>query len=356
MMQRSACRTVLVVDDSPMMRRLIGSIVERTAGLSLAGTAASAEEGWEQHSALRPGAVVLDMELPGRHGFQLLERIMRQAPCPVIMVSARGDSVADATLKALELGALDFVDKPNAGSQTMESFTAQLTGLLLGSEPRGGRHAAPAAAPAALHASRLAHPQPVLLVIGASTGGVAALSRLMHGLRGYPLPILVTQHMPPGYTARLAIGLAEASGMRAAEARHGDRIESGAIRIAPGGAHLAVIRDSTGMRCLVETKAAVSGHMPSVDVLFQSAADAVGAPAIGVLLTGMGRDGAQGLMAMRKAGARTICQDEASCVVYGMPRAAVELGAAEAVLPLDDIARRLFDLAARDTYRPQLRA
>jgi two-component system, chemotaxis family, protein-glutamate methylesterase/glutaminase len=358
MAHSAASRSVLIVDDSSMMRRLIASIIERTPGLSVAGNAASAEEGWDQHCALHPDSVVLDMELPGRHGFALLERIMRQAPCPVVMVSARGDSFADSTVRALELGALDFVDKPNAGDQTLESFSAKLTSLLLGARPRASAILAEMARSSLhspSHRSALAV-TPTLLAIGASTGGVAALTQLMRGMKGYRLPIVVTQHMPPGYTARLAIGLSEASGLKSREARHGDKLEAGTILIAPGGAHLAIQRDSNGYHCSVTEGELVTGHRPSVDVLFQSVAETAGAAAIGTLLTGMGRDGAKGLLAMRQAGARTLCQDEATCVVFGMPKAAIDLGAAEAILPLGDIARRLFDLSSKDAPRQLLRA
>ncbi len=350
-------RSVLIVDDSSMMRRLMASIIERAPGLRVAGSAASAEEGWELFVSGKPDAVLLDMELPGRSGFALLERIMRQSPCPVVMVSARGASVADAAIKALELGAIDFVDKPNAGSQTLESFSAAVLRLL--SPPgRSEPPRPPVMLPHRLEPSphRPTIGAPAIVAIGASTGGVPALAVLAKGLRGFRTPVVITQHMPPGYTARLAIGLAEASGLAAREARHGDRPQPGLILIAPGGAHLSVVRDGLGAKCVVEAGPLVSGHMPSVDVLFDSVAAQFGPGAIGVLLTGMGRDGANGLLALRKAGARTICQDEATSVVYGMPRAAVELGAAEAVLPLGEIARRLCDLSGRETARILQRA
>jgi two-component system, chemotaxis family, protein-glutamate methylesterase/glutaminase len=194
------------------------------------------------------------------------------------------------------------------------------------------------------------------IAIGASTGGVPALTTLMRGLRDFRLPILITQHMPAGYTARLALTLSEVSGLKAHEAVPGERLERGTILVAPGGRHLAVTRDGLGYVCHLTNSALVSGHRPSVDVLFQSVAIAAGPSAVGVLLTGMGRDGAAGLLAMRKTGARTICQDEASCVVFGMPRSAIELGAAESVLPLDSIAPRLREMSQISAPRSLLRA
>jgi two-component system, chemotaxis family, protein-glutamate methylesterase/glutaminase len=349
-------RTVLIVDDSAMMRRLVTTVLAREPGLTVCGTASSAEEGWEHYMALRPDAVVLDMELPGRHGFALLERIMRQSPCPVVMISSQGDHVADAAVRSLELGAIDFVDKPNAGTQTIDSFSERLIGLLLGS--LGKQTAKPArsvdhsAAPARARAMAATS----LIAIGASTGGVPALTTLMRGLRGFRLPILITQHMPAGYTARLALTLSEASGLKAREAVQGGRLEPGTILVAPGGRHLALTRDSLGFCCQLTDQAPVSGHRPSVDLLFQSVANVAGASAAGVLLTGMGSDGAAGLLAMHKVGSRTICQDEASCVVFGMPRSAIELGAADAILPLDSIAPRLREMSHGGAPRPLLRA
>jgi two-component system, chemotaxis family, protein-glutamate methylesterase/glutaminase len=267
-------------------------------------------------------------------------------PRPVVMVSARNESGSDSARLAIELGAIDFIEKPNAGSQTMESFAEALTQCLLGRAGSNGRQPVGAAARAPRRGPEGRH-QPTLLVVGASTGGVQALGRLMQGMAGFPLPIVVTQHMPAGFTDRLAYSLSQASRLPAGEASHGDRLRPGRIVIAPGGHHLMIGRDAGGLFCILSDDDPVSGHRPSVDRLFQSSAEALGANAIGVLLTGMGRDGADGLRALHDAGAYTICQDEATCVVFGMPRAAIEQGAADEVLPLHHIAGRLMQLCAR---------
>jgi two-component system, chemotaxis family, protein-glutamate methylesterase/glutaminase len=348
-MSAQMAHSVLVVDDSAMMRRLVASIIERMSGFVMSGAAGTAEEGWDHLVQHDPESIILDMELPGRNGLALLERVMRQKPRRVVMISGRADRESEAVQMAHALGAVDFVEKPNGGQQTLDSFAAQLAALL-----------APHPSPACpiekqIMRNRMPHGFPQVLAIGASTGGVEALMQVMRGMAHFPLPIVITQHIPAGFAARLATGFSLASGLEACEARDGQVLKQGLIIVAPGGRHLSIRRDGNALRCVLGDGIPVSGHRPSVDVLFQSVCVAAGGQALGVLLTGMGRDGAEGLLAMREAGAITLCQNEATCVVFGMPKAAIALDAADMVLPLHDIAPRLHELVNTST-RHLLRA
>jgi two-component system, chemotaxis family, protein-glutamate methylesterase/glutaminase len=347
-MSAQPIHSVLVVDDSALMRRLVSSIIERLPGFSMSGEAGTAEAGWDHLATHEPDSIILDMELPGRNGLALLERVMRQKPRRVVMISGRADPDSEIVQKARALGAVDFVEKPNAGEQTLDSFSARLIALLAHQTSNARPNEKPIAR------QRVQSGAPQLLAIGASTGGVEALTQVMRGMGRFPLPIVITQHIPPGFAGRLAAGFSLASGLDACEARDGQPLKSGLIMVAPGGRHLSVKRDGGVLRCVLGDEAPVSGHRPSVDVLFNSVSEATGGQALGVLLTGMGRDGAKGLLTLRQAGATTLCQDQASCVVFGMPKAAIALNAADLILPLHAIAPRLHDLA-HSPSRPLLR-
>ncbi len=333
---------LLVVDDSPAMQQLFGLLLQGEASLSIAGMAGSAEEGWGLFVQLKPDVVVLDLELPGRPGMDLLRRIMKERPTPVVIVSANGGEGSAATVTALSAGAVAFIEKPNAADISVETFRDDLIETLKAAgaaaqplarvaprlDPAG---AAPAAAPAGLKRDRI-------IAIGASTGGVAAVQRVLAGLAGLPLPILVTQHMPAGYTRRFAERLAQSTAFQAKEAEDGDVLAPGLVLVAPGDRHLMFTRRDDTLVCRLDDGPPVSGHRPSVDVMFRSLAGVAGDRAIAAVLTGMGRDGADGLMALRKAGARTIVESEETAVVYGMPKAALETGGADQALALPAIA------------------
>jgi len=358
---------VLVVDDSVLMQKLMTQIIDAAPGFKVIGVAGSAEEGWDAIQELRPDVVTLDLELPGRHGLKLLARVLKQDPLPVLIVSAFGGPGADNTIQALELGAIDFIEKPDGTTNTLEGFMKHLVGALqraassrrMFAAARQPASLAPArAATSAASFKTAASParsgsRASLIAIGASTGGVPAVQVVMRDLAHLRLPIVVVQHMPPGYTAKFAARLATATGLDCKEAADGDKLKPGMAVVAPGGVRHLEIEERRGeFICVLRDGPLVSGHAPSVDVMFHSVARSIGQNAIGILLTGMGRDGAEGLLAIRKAGGETLIQNGETCVVNGMPKAAYELGATERVLPLDQIGAAVSHLVGE---RPHLR-
>ncbi|MBX9909980.1 MAG: chemotaxis-specific protein-glutamate methyltransferase CheB [Beijerinckiaceae bacterium] len=348
---------VLVVDDSLLMQKLMTQIINSAPGFQVIGVAGSAEEGWDAIQALRPDILTLDLELPGRHGLKLLARVLKQDPLPVLIVSAFGGPGADNTIQALELGAIDFIEKPDGSTNTLDGFMKHLVAALArASSSRrmfaAAREAAPARPVMAREPSRGAG-RASLIAIGASTGGVPAVQVVMRDLAHLRIPIVVVQHMPAGYTAKFAARLATATGLDVREAADGDRLKPGMGVVAPGGPRHLEIEERRGeFICNLREGPLVSGHSPSVDVMFHSVARSLGSHAVGILLTGMGRDGADGLLAMRKAGAETLIQSGETCVVNGMPKAAFEIGAADRVVALDQIGAAVGNLIGE---RPHLR-
>lgn len=355
---------VLVVDDSILMQKLMTQIVNSTPGFQVIGVAGSAEEGWDAIQDLRPDILTLDMELPGRHGLKLLARVLKQDPLPVLIVSAFGGPGADNTIQALELGAIDFIEKPDGATHTLEGFMKHVAAALQRASASRRLMAAakemvtqqrPQSAPVRPVAVHMPanHGKVALIAIGASTGGVPAVQTVMRDAAHLRLPIAVVQHMPAGYTAKFAARLSAATGLDVREAADGERLRPGMAVVAPGGLkHLEIEERRGELICHLKDAPPVSGHCPSVDVMFHAVARSLGAHAIGVLLTGMGRDGADGLLAMRKAGAATLIQSGETCVVNGMPKAAFELGAADRVVPLDQIGGAIAGLLGE---RPQQR-
>ena len=313
---------VLVVDDSPTMRQLVTRALQSDPGITVAGSAASALEARELIKQLNPDVMTLDVEMPEMDGISFLERVMRLRPMPVVMVSTLTAQGTETAVSALALGAVDCVVKPSAANP--DSFdelpakvkiAAKVKRRLPEQEPAPGFRGT-------------YKPDNKVIAIGSSTGGVEALIAVLSRFPPNCAPTLITQHMPPVFTRNLAQRLDRMCAPQVLEATHGALLKSGTVYLAPGGdMHLEV--SSGGQACVLKAGGPVNGHCPSVDRLFTSIARNVGARAVGAILTGMGRDGAQGLLDMRRAGARTFAQDEASSVVYGMPRAAVELGAAE---------------------------
>ncbi|SFI11835.1 chemotaxis-specific protein-glutamate methyltransferase CheB [Albimonas pacifica] len=367
----------VVVDDSRLMRGIIKAALEAEGDVETVGLAGNVAEGRRLIKETDPDVVTLDVEMPGMNGLEFLEKIMTLRPTPVVMVSTLTAAGADATLAALSIGAVDVVRKPN-GPDPMGAFGRELrdkvrmaaraqvrrTGLrpppapaMRPAEPPPAQPRRIAAAPLdpvpptpAPAASPPAEPSPggwkrALIAIGSSTGGVGAIAELIEGLPPDLPPVVITQHMPEGYTARFARRLCEKYGRDVAEARDGEGLRAGMVRIAPGARHLEIQAASGRLATRLGGSETVSGHCPSVDVLFGSVARAAGPSAVGVILTGMGRDGAAGLRAMRGAGAATLGQSERTCVVYGMPRAARDLGAVEEEHDLDRLAARIVDFA-----------
>ena len=334
---------VLVVDDSATMRSLITAALNRDPGIEVVGAAGDPFEARGMIKALNPDVVTLDIEMPNMNGIEFLEKIMRLRPMPVVMVSTLTQAGAEMTLRALELGAVDCVAKPADALGTQDALAEIVVKVKIAARAsvRTKADMAPASARKAGYM-----PSGDVVAIGSSTGGVEALLQILTLFPENCPPTVITQHMPATFTASFAARLDRASGAKVQEATDGALLEPGKVYVAPGGAtHLEVVR-SAGLRCRLVAGDPVSGHRPSVDVLFNSVANAVGDKAVGAILTGMGRDGAQGLLALRKAGAKTLGQDEQSCVVYGMPRSAFEIGAVEKQVSLSSMGQSILDLAS----------
>ncbi|MGE7370772.1 protein-glutamate O-methylesterase CheB [Neorhizobium sp. NPDC001467] len=332
---------VLVVDDSPTMRGLITAVLNSDPDVSVIGQAGDAMEARAAIKELNPDVVTLDVEMPNMNGLEFLDKIMRLRPMPVIMVSAMTHHGANATLAALEIGAFDCVGKPAPGDVRPFGDLADKVKAAARSTLR--RSAAPAAAVTPTTEYKVGRK---VVAIGSSTGGVEALITVLQNFPKNCPPTVITQHMPSTFTKSFAERLNRICAPVVQEATDGARLEIGKIYLAPGGdRHLQVVNPSAPVCRLVE-RDPVNGHRPSVDVLFDSVAELAGRNAVGVILTGMGRDGASGLLKMRQAGARTVGQNEKTCVVYGMPRVAYEIGAVETQLPLSSIGEEVLKLTA----------
>jgi len=334
---------VLVVDDSALIRQLISSLLSADPEIEVVGTAGDPLIARDRIKALNPDVVTLDVEMPNMDGITFLRKIMTLRPMPVIMISTLTQAGADVTLEALEIGAVDFIAKPSSdAAHALPALAAELQAKVKAAARTRIRPRVAAPAPAPKRA-RSVRTNGRIIAIGASTGGVEALKVVLMHLPADCPPILVTQHMPPRFTAAFAQRLNRECPMTVTEATHNDVIESGHVYIAPGSHHLEIVKNGLEYRCSLSDGAAVTGHRPSVDVLFKSMARWVGRSAIGVILTGMGKDGADGMLEMRNAGARTIGQDEASSLIYGMPHVAFERGGVMRQCALSNIADAILD-------------
>jgi two-component system chemotaxis response regulator CheB len=346
---------VVVVDDSALVRSILTEIINRQTDMECIGAAADPLVAREMIRNLNPDVITLDVEMPKMDGLDFLSRLMRLRPMPVVMVSTLTERGAEVTMKALELGAVDFVAKPKIGVADGIRLLAQdiTDKIRIASKARIHRsHAAPASAsaPGTAPAPR---PAPMaslgrlstekIIFIGASTGGTEATKDVLINLPADCPAVVITQHMPPGFTRSYAARLDGLCRIRVKEAQDGERVLPGHGYIAPGGMHLSVERSGANYIARVQDGEPVNRHKPSVEVLFNSAARVVGPNALGIMLTGMGADGAKAMKAMKDAGAYNLVQDEASCVVFGMPREAINAGAADEVLPLNQIAPRLLE-------------
>ena len=341
---------VVVVDDSALVRGLLAEIIDRQPDMCCVGAASDPLVAREMIRNLNPDVITLDIEMPRMDGIDFLSRLMRLRPMPVVMVSTLTERGADVTLKALELGAVDFVAKPKIGvADGLRQLGADITDKIrtaacarvhrLHTAPAATAGASPAAAPVSL--GRLSTEK--IIFIGASTGGTEATREVLVQLPADAPAVMITQHMPPGFTKSYAARLDGLCRISVAEARDGERVLPGHAYIAPGGHHLSVERSGANYIARVQDGDPVNRHKPSVEVLFNSAARVVGRNALAVMLTGMGADGAKAMKAMKDAGSWNLVQDEASCVVFGMPREAIAHGAAHEVLPLAQIAPRLME-------------
>lgn len=339
----SAPARVLVVDDSPTMRGLITAVLSSDPEVNVIGQAGDALEAREAIKRLNPDVLTLDIEMPNMNGLDFLEKIMTLRPMPVIMVSTMTHRGAEATLAALEIGAFDCVGKPAPGDTRPFGDLAEKVKAAARAQRRSVNTSAPVAPPPSVADFRVGRK---IVAIGSSTGGVEALIAVLQKFPANCPPTVITQHMPPTFTKSFAERLNRLCAPVVQEATDGARLEIGKIYLAPGGERHLQVSNASAPCCRLIERDPVNGHRPSVDVLFDSVAELAGRNAVGVILTGMGRDGAAGLLKMRHAGARTLGQNEKTCVVYGMPRVAHELGAVEQQLPLTAIGEEILKMTA----------
>ncbi len=343
---------VLCVDDSALVRSLMVEIINGHPDMEVVATAPDplvARELIKQHN---PDVLTLDVEMPRMDGLDFLDRLMRLRPMPVVMVSSLTERGSEVTLKALELGAVDFVTKPKLGLRDglMEysDLIADKIRAAAASRPRQAMRQRP-------RQRMLTRPFSTtekLVMIGASTGGTEAIRQVLEPLPPNSPAIMITQHMPAGFTKSFVQRLDNLCAVQVHEAEDGQRVLPGHVYLAPGGvAHMKLARSGANYIVQLDYGEPVNRHRPSVDVLFHSAAEVAGRNAVGVLLTGMGKDGAQGMLAMKQAGAITFAQDEASCVVFGMPREALHIGAADEAVPLSEISERILAAAGTTNQR-----
>ena len=335
---------VLIIDDSALVRQILTEILTRDGQLEVVGSAMDPCVAQEKILRLRPDVITLDVEMPRMDGLTFLEKLMRAHPMPVVMVSSLTERGCETTLRALELGAVDFVTKPKLdistgvmrqASEIVEKVKAAAGARL---RPRRVPQARPQRAALEAPIARTLRTTHHIVALGASTGGTEALREVLCTVPADAPGMVIVQHMPEKFTASFAARLNTLSRMEIREARDGDRVLPGHALLAPGDRHMELVRSGAEYRVRVFMADAVNHHRPSVDVLFHSCASNAGANAIGMIFTGMGDDGARGLLAMRQAGSHTYAQDEATCVVFGMPKEAIAMGAAEKVLPLDRMA------------------
>ncbi|NYT78289.1 chemotaxis response regulator protein-glutamate methylesterase [Alcaligenaceae bacterium] len=341
---------VLCVDDSALVRGVMAEIINSQADMEVVAVAPDPLVARELIKRHNPDVLTLDVEMPHMDGLDFLERLMRLRPMPVLMVSSLTDRNSDVTLRALELGAVDFLTKPRLGLRDGLLDYAEL----IADKIRAAAHSRPRyrASGGRKPARRLTRPFSTtekLVLIGASTGGTEAIRQVLEPMPANSPAIMITQHMPAGFTRSFVQRLDRLCAVQVHEAEDGQRVLPGHVYLAPGGvAHMKLARSGANYVVRLEPSEPVNRHRPSVDVLFHSAAQVAANNAVGVLLTGMGKDGAQGLLAMKQAGAVTIAQDEASCVVFGMPREALLIGAADCGVPLSEISEHI--LASAGAY------
>ena len=351
---------VLVIDDSALVRRILCDVLSGDPAIEVVGTAGDAHIAREKIKKFNPDVLTLDVEMPKMDGLTFLANLMRLRPMPVVMVSSLTERGADITFDALAMGAVDYLPKPRIDiAATLQDYGDELIAKIktaAGANVRAldsrrvatlrSRPMVSSAATGEVPQARPMRSTDRIVAIGASTGGTEAIKEVLCNLPPDCPGMLITQHIPPAFSASFARRMNDVSPLTVCEAQDGQQVLAGHVYIAPGDYHLRLVRDGARYVCQVTQDAPVNRHRPSVDVLFRSVAQNAGANAIGVLLTGMGRDGAKGLKQMRQAGAPTMAQDEHTSVVWGMPGEAVAIGAADDVQPIEAIAARIVQLAA----------
>jgi len=347
---------VLIIDDSALVRSLLTEIIGRQPDMEVVGAAPDPLVARGMIRAINPDVLTLDVEMPKMDGLDFLEKLMRLRPTPVVMVSTLTERGAETTLRALELGAIDFVAKPKIGvAAGMQQLSTEICDKIrIAARAKMHRKLVTATATPTTTSASSAHPivkpsvgtfsrmsTEKIIAIGASTGGTEAIREVLTRLSSDSPAVVITQHMPPGFTKSFAARLNGLCKISVTEAVDGERALPGHAYIAPGDKHLKLKKSGANYVLDVQSGPPVNRHCPSVDVLFESVAESAGPNALGVILTGMGKDGAVGMLAMKNAGAYTIAQDEASCVVFGMPKEAIALGGAQDVCSVFDVAEKL---------------
>jgi two-component system, chemotaxis family, protein-glutamate methylesterase/glutaminase len=336
---------VLVVDDSAIVRKVLTQRLNECEGIEVIGTAPDPYIARDKIVALGPDVLTLDVEMPRMDGITFIRKLMQYHPMPVIILSSLTPQGSGTALEALEAGAIEVISKPGPSYSVGELCTTLAEKIKLAAKAKvSGCVRSPAIAVPTRQLS-MTETTNKILAIGASTGGVQALSCVLSQLPTNCPGVVVVQHMPARFTTSFANRLNDECEVNVREAQDGDHVIPGQVLIAPGGFHMRLCRSGAIYYIEVKDGPMVCRQKPSVDVLFESVAKYAGVNAVGAILTGMGEDGAAGLLAMRKAGAKTIAQDEASCVVFGMPKEAIELGAAEAIVPLSDVANKMIQFA-----------
>lgn len=346
---------VLIVDDSAIVRQVLSRELSRAEDIQIVGTAPDPYVARDKIVELKPDVVLLDMEMPRMDGLTFLKKLMKYYPLPVIIVSSLTIRGGELALEAMNAGAVEVMCKPGSSLSVNDMSGALIDKIRAAAwarVPKGGREPSgsgdtggrPAAEPVRISQAKMTE---TLIAIGASTGGTQAIQELLLQMPANSPGIVIVQHMPEQFTASLAARLNQICAMEVREARNNDSVKPGIALIAPGNYHMLLQRSGARFYVQVKSGPLMCGHRPSVEVLFKSTARSAGRNAVGVILTGMGKDGAGGLLEMKNNMARTIAQDEASCVVYGMPKEAVRLGAADAVLPLGSIPAKIIEYVNR---------
>ncbi|MDI1279045.1 chemotaxis response regulator protein-glutamate methylesterase [Methylobacter sp.] len=355
---------VLIVDDSAVVRQVLTGLLDGVSGIKIIGAAPDPIFAMKKMESEWPDVIVLDIEMPRMDGVTFLKKLMSERPTPVVICSTLTEKGAEVTMQAMSAGAVDIITKPKVNLRNfLQESKATIIDVIkaaAGSRPRIIKSSTASASPVTASANSLfgvSPPKPMVqttdrvIVIGTSTGGTQALEYLFTQLPRTAPPIVVVQHMPEHFTAAFAKRLDGICQVTVKEAAHNDRVLPGMVLIAPGGKHMLLQRSGAQYQVEIKDGPLISRHRPSVDVLFRSSAQSAGANAVGIILTGMGDDGAHGMKEMHDAGALTIAQDETSCVVYGMPKEAVKLGAVDGILPLSAIPQLIMQAPTRALFK-----
>lgn len=333
---------VLTVDDSALMRQVLAMLLSKDPEIEVIGSAPDPFIAREKIKALNPDVITLDVEMPKMDGLTFLEKLMRGHPMPVVMVSSLTEAGCQTTLRALELGAVDFIAKPKIDlregmEEVAQNLIAKIKAAAQAKVKGRGATEPPTSRAISLASSSMIKTTDTIIAIGASTGGTEAVKDVLMALPPNTPPVLITQHMPEHFTKTWADRVNSLCRISVKEAEEGDSVLPGHVLIAPGNYHMTLVRSGARYTVRINQDPPMNRHRPSVDVMFASVAQYAGANAVGVILTGMGGDGAKGMFTMKQAGAFTIAQDEASCVVFGMPKEAIKLGGVDKILPLAEI-------------------